>query len=219
MKITLFVIFGLMIAQLGYSQSAAYEQAMQSGLEQLKAAEQSRDFSSATSTFERISAAEPDLWLPAYYEAYGWLMQGAGMMQKQDMEKLSAYLEKAQAALDRAKALAPEESEVLALQGYVYTAHIWMDGEANGPIYSPKAMASYQKAMELSPNNPRAPHLMGMHLFYMPEFWGGGAKRALPLLEQADSLFESQATATDLHPVWGGAFNSMLLAQAKEKTE
>jgi tetratricopeptide (TPR) repeat protein len=220
MRKLMILSFSLMISTMVFAQSDRYTAAMEKAVGELQAAEQSRDFSTPANTFERISAAAPqEAWLPAYYQSYCHIMQAVSAMQQGQKEKITAYLEKAQQALDKAKASSAENPEILALQGYIYTGHIWADPMSNGPMYTPKSMAAYEQAIAAGPEFPRAYHLMGMHLFYMPEMYGGGAARAYEYLQQAEEKFAKFKPESALHPVWGSYFNQQLLEQATAKIE
>ena len=120
-------------------------------------------------------------------------------------------------SLNRAKELAPKESEVHALQGYIYTARIWENPMINGVSYSPMCHQSCDKAISLKPDNPRPYFLKGQTTFYTPEYWGGGPKAALPMLEKANELYKNQEKASPFHPDWGAYYCTKLLAEAKEK--
>lgn len=215
------ILFLSLILTIGaFAQNNRYTDAMEKAIGELQTAEQTRDFSAPANTFERIAAAAPeDEWLPAYYQAYCHIMQAVGAMQQGQPEQITAYLEKSQGALDKAKAISPENPEIIALQGYIYTGHIWADPMGNGPMYSPQSAVAYKTAMEYGPDHPRAYHLMGMHLFYMPAMYGGGAERALPFLEKAAERFESFEPQSPLYPTWGSYFNKQLLEQATAKLE
>jgi hypothetical protein len=214
------LFFSLILTISAFAQNNRYKIAMQKAVGELQAAEQSRDFTAPANTFERIAAAAPgDEWLPAYYQAYCHIMQAVGAMQQGKPEQITAYLEKSQGALDIAKAISPENSEIMALQGYIYTGHIWADPMGNGPMYSPQSMVAYQTAIETGPDHPRGYHLLGMHLLYMPAIYGGGPERALKYLKQAEERFASFEPVSELHPNWGGYFNKQLLEQAAAKLE
>ena len=210
------LLIALSIALLSNAQSDAYQKAMQKAVNQLSQAEETRAFTEPANTFERIAAAAPEgVWLPFYYQAYCQLMLGIKAMENQEMGQLEAHLKKAQSAIEKALAAAPQEAEVHALQGYIYTGHIWCDPQAKGPQYAPRSIASYKQAMALQEDNPRPYHLMGVHLFYTPEFWGGGPAAALPYLEKANERFAFFEPASELHPTWGKHFNDVLLRQAQ----
>lgn len=220
MKRFMVFAFGLLLSAAIFAQQDKYQAALEKAVGELRAAEQTRDFSGPANTFERIAAAAPEgAWLPAYYQAYAHVMQAVGALQQGQSDQITAYLEKAQKALDKAKAAAPGHPEVLALQGYIYTGHIWADPQGNGPIYSPQSVGAYQKAIEAGPDYPRAYHLMGMHLFYMPPMYGGGPKKALSFLQQAAERFEAYEPASGLHPTWGQYFNQQLIEQATAQLE
>ncbi|TXB63607.1 hypothetical protein [Phaeodactylibacter luteus] len=219
MKTMIFLAMNLLLAWATYGQDGQFENGMAKGLALLEEAERTRDFGPAAALFERISEAEPQRWQPAYHLAYCHMMLAGEAMEEKEGGALSAHLDKAQAALDRALALAPQESEIVALQGYVYTGRIWKAPMVNGAKYSPKASAAYAKAIELNDENPRAYHLMGMHLFYTPSFFGGGAEAALPYLEKAAARFDAGKKTGEYGPVWGAFFNQELLQQAKQATE
>ena len=62
----------------------------------------------ASNMFERISGAEPDNWLPAYYAAQINIINSFGL---RDEEKLSAQLKKAQNLINDATAISKNNPE------------------------------------------------------------------------------------------------------------
>ena len=108
--------------------------------------------SEASNMFERISSAELDNWLPAYYAAQVNTVASFG---EQDKEKLTQQLEKAQEFIDIAKAISPDNPEILVQQAMIYTAWVASDGATYGMTLSGKVVALYQKALQLAPDNPR----------------------------------------------------------------
>ena len=212
----------LLIAFFSFSliaQDAKFESAMKKGLEQLNAAQTLEDFQKAANLFERIAGAEPEQWLPTYYESYAQMRMAAQSFQQQQLEQCQAHLDKAQTALDKAKKIAPEESEVYALQGFIYQGRIWEDPQTKGAEFSPLSQQVLDKAIQLDPENPRAYYLKGQLVFHTPEFWGGGAENALPILQKAQEKYQSAKSANDLAPGWGQETNAYFLKKALEAVE
>jgi cytochrome c-type biogenesis protein CcmH/NrfG len=198
------------------AQNDKYVQAMEKALAPLDTVRTAEGWQKAANQFERLAQSEPGEWLPSYYQAYSHMMLAGIHMQAQRMDACNAHLDRAQAALDAAKALVPQESEVTALQGYIYQGRIWENAMVKGAEYSPKVQQALQTAIALDPANPRPYYLLGQQLLYTPEFYGGGAKAALPWLEQAAAKFEAQQPASALHPRWGQRANAHLLGEASK---
>lgn len=154
----------------------------------------------ASALFERIASAEKTQWLPDYYVA---LVNCTEAFNPANKEKASALIEKAQSALDNAKAKSSNNSEICVLQALIYTAILVQDPMTNGMKYSPLAMQEYQKALAINPNNPRA-------VFGKAEFELGGAKwtgaDTKPLCAEINrslELFANFKPESPLHPKWG----------------
>lgn len=198
------------------AQSERYTAAMQKGIALLDTARSTTTLLQAANHFERIANAEKQEWLPGYYVAYCNMMVATGLMQEEKVEQCGAYLDKAQTALDAAKTLAPQESDIYALQGYIFQGRIWENPMALGAKYSPMSYAELDKASALNENNPRPYYLKGQNILFTPVFYGGGAKNALPLLQKAAEKFESYQAPSTLHPNWGAAANKWMIDYAEK---
>jgi tetratricopeptide (TPR) repeat protein len=62
-----------------------------------------------------------------------------------------------------------------------------------------------RKAQELSPQNPRVFYLVGMSYYHTPGILGGGFKKGLYYLQQAETLFwaEKKKNLKSHIPQWG----------------
>lgn len=195
------------------AQSKQYLSMMEKTIAQMDTARSVDDFQKIANVFERISNAEQKEWLPNYYFALCQIYMAGLSMEGGNPENMTAYIDQAQKATEHCMTIAPEESEVYALQGYVYTARIWSDPVLGGPKFSPLANEAYGKAIALDTENPRAYFLRGQHVFHTPEFWGGGPKKAKDDLEVADKYFKETAQVSSIHPKWGARNNSYLLSK------
>lgn len=219
MKNSIVIVVLVLINGFLFAQSDKYQQAMVKNITALNTATTAEDFQKSANAFERIAANETAEWLPIYYQAYSHMMLAIANMQKQDMKTCFAHLDQAQAAVDAGIKIAPKESELYVLQGYIYQGRIWEDAMTKGAEFTPKVMQALQTAMAMNPENPRAYYLMGQQLFHTPEFFGGGAKAALPMLEKAAEKYASYETPSELHPTWGERINASLLENAKKQAD
>jgi len=177
-----------------------YEKAMAVAVEKLNNAAYLSEFNESANTFERISLNEKEEWLPNYYAAYSTIVMS---FQEQDAAKKEKYNEKAQQFIDKALEIAPEESEIHALQAFLYPSVIMMDPMNRGPVYIERMNKSLEKAIELNPENPRSYYLQAITVLNMPKEFGGGAEKARPLFEKAQEKFEVFTPTTPLSPTWG----------------
>lgn len=157
--------------------------------------------------FERLANFRKTDWLPLYYHAlcliqYSWAASPA------DRE---TALKAAETSIKSAQALSADNCELVALEGYLYQGMIMINPMTNGAVYGPKSAMTLQKAMQLDPNNPRPPYLLGQNIYFTPEMYGGGMERARPYLEKAKALFDTFKPASDLHPNWGKIVCEMIL--------
>lgn len=154
----------------------------------------------ASDLFERIAAAEKNNWLPNYYVA---LINSSASFQTKDETKLTALLDKAQAALDIELIKDPKNAELIVMQAMIYTGWMAFDPMKYGMTLSGKVTQLYTQAETLAPENPRV-------VFCKAEFGIGGApwtgadvKQLCKEVERSIGLFATFKPETPFSPKWG----------------
>lgn len=188
-----------------------YHKAMTESIGQLFRSNTITDYTEVANRFERISQIEKGEWLPIYYSSYAYIMIS---FLESDQAQKDAYLDQAQKLLDKAFVLAPNESELYMLQGFLYPSRINIDPMARGMLYMEKMNAALNKALELNPDNPRVYYLRATMTYHMPEAYGGGASNALPFYKTAAEKFKIFKPQTDLSPNWGMDSNEAEIKKA-----
>ena len=120
-----------------FAQSTNFEQAIEQQLSHITTTTSQEDWQTISQSFSEIATIHPDQWLTNYYAAYA-NMQLAGTYEDQTLPVVVEHLNKAQTALDKANELAPDNSEILTLQGFIYVARIWESPFLNGGLYGRK---------------------------------------------------------------------------------
>lgn len=154
----------------------------------------------ASNMFERISSVELDNWLPAYYASQVNTVASFG---EKDKEKLTQQLEKAQEFIDIAKAISPDNPEILVQQAMIYTAWVAFDGATFGMVYSGKVVALYQKALHLDPENPRVVFSKAEWDMGSAKFFGQDTTPYCKDIERSLELFANFKPESPFHPNWG----------------
>lgn len=68
-----------------------------------------------------------------------------------------------------------------------------------------------EEAIRLNPENPRSYYLRAITVLNMPENFGGGAKIAKPIFEEAKLKFNAFQPKTSISPNWGKEQNEIEL--------
>ncbi len=154
----------------------------------------------ASNLFERISTAEMDNWLPAYYAAQVNTVASFG---EKDKEKLVKQLEKAQEFVDIAKAISPNNPEILVQQAMIHTAYVAFDGATYGMTLSPEVVALYQKALAIDANNPRVVFSKAEWDMGSAKYFGQDTTPYCKEVERSIELFTNFKPESEFHPNWG----------------
>jgi tetratricopeptide (TPR) repeat protein len=185
-----------------------YTERMKKNLEALKAVNSPETFLEIGRDFKKIATEETEKWLPNYYVAYSILNY---VFSDNYTSNLDTRLDEAQKYLDKARELSPDNSEIEALQGWIYQGRIQADPSGRGMAFSQKAAESFGKAKSLNPENPRTYFLNGMNVLYTPEQFGGGKKAACPYFQEAKSKYDSFKPESPIAPDWGKEYTEKLL--------
>ena len=187
-----------------------YEKAMLKNIAALHEAQSVEAMQEAAHAFERIAQAEDAEWLPRYYAAYAHITMGA---MTEEIDKKDPYLDQAQSFLDEALQLEKEESELVALQGYLHMIRVSVDPATRGQQLAPQATQVLMKATEMNPENPRALMLLGQMQFGTAQFFGTDVTAPCTLINRSIALYENQSQPQEsLMPAWG-----LQIAQAYQK--
>jgi len=154
----------------------------------------------ASNLFERIASAEPDNWLPYYYTAQVNTVVSFG---EKDEAKLTQQLEKAQEYTDLAKAISPDNAEIMVQQAMVHTAWVSFDGATYGMTLAPKVASIYAKAAEIDPNNPRVIFSKAEWDMGSAQYFGGDITPYCKDVERSIELFNNFKPESEFHPNWG----------------
>lgn len=176
-------------------------------------AETPEQFQQAINAFERIGNAEKSKWEPFYYASFGYILMASS---EKDLTKKDALLAQAKTALDKASAIRPDHSEIVALEGFITMIGLTVDPATRGPQYSMLAVQSFSKALALDPKNPRALALMAQMQFGTAQFFKQEPVEACATARQAQELFNAASAPADpLAPAWGKAMTEGLIANCK----
>jgi hypothetical protein len=129
---------------------------------------------------------------------------------EQEVGKKDQYLDLAASQLDKAKAVKENESEIVALEGFIHMIRVTVDPATRGQKYSSLAFQSFGKAIGLNPENPRALVFMAQMQYGTAQFFKSSTEEACATLAQAIEKFASFKTDNPLAPQWGiGMANGM----------
>jgi tetratricopeptide (TPR) repeat protein len=199
MKKLTFTLVLFSLFSIGFA-NETYQKTMTESIEKLFQAKSIPEYVEMANQFERISQIEKTEWLPLYYATFAYIMVS---FQEPENAKKDQYLDQAQKYLDQAMALEPNESELHMLQDFLYPSRITIDPMTRGMQLVPEMNKALDKALELNPDNPRVYYLRATMTFHMPEAYGGGAAKALPLFQLAEEKFGIFKPKTTISPNWG----------------
>lgn len=202
-----FLIITVLISHLGIAQDQ-YAKGMQKAF-QLWGEGKTTE---ASNMFERITTAEMDNWLPYYYVASINTIASFG---EKDKEKLTQQLEKAKEYIDLAKAISPDNPEIMVQEAMINTAWIAFDGATYGMTLSGKNTAIYAKALELAPENPRVVFSKAEWDMGSAKYFGQDVTPYCKDVERALELFDTFKAESDFHPNWGKERAEEVLASCK----
>jgi hypothetical protein len=203
MKTSMIIIATLALAFVAESVSATgspYVEAMQKNIHIVYTSDSVAELQQGVNALERIGEAEKDKWEPYYYAAFGYLMmanrEGSAIGKDQ-------YLDQAVKAINNAKKIKGNESELVALEGFVHMMRVTVDPGTRGPQYSGMAMQTLGQACAMDPENPRALALLAQMQFGTAKFFGSPLTEACATANKAMEKFDSFSSTNPLAPGWG----------------
>jgi len=177
-----------------------YTEQMTKNIEVVYKATTAEELQNAVNAFERIGGAEKTKWEPYYYASFGYIMIA---LKENDPAKKDAILDLAKTALDKSTAIRKDESEIVALEGFIYMIRISVDPASRGQQYSTMASQSYGKALSINPQNPRALSLLAQLQFGTASFFKQQPIEACATAKKAMESFGDTPAGITIAPSWG----------------
>ena len=168
----------------------------------------------ASALFERIAQAEKDNWIPYYYAANTLIT--ASFATKEET-KVNEMLKKAEIFINKGHSLSSDNSEMITLEGTMYTAYVAMDPMTYGMKYSNKIINLHSKAIALDPENPRAQLNKVEYEMGTARFFGEDMTTFCSSIKKTMPFFENQNTTVPFSPQYGEDRIESLLKQCNCK--
>lgn len=207
-KIVFLFVFYLHVLQVN-AQYLKFEDAMKHSLMILDSAKTNSGLKKAALDFIEISNKEKKEWLPYYYTGICYVIIA---MEKKGKET-DKWCDKAEFFSKKADSLNTNNSEIKVLKSMIASARIATQKLQRGQKYAALAMQFADEAIKLNPKNPRAFLQKATIVYYIPEIFGGGAKKAKPHAELAVEKFNTFKRENAISPDWGKSRAEKLLKE------
>lgn len=199
MKTTILILLTLAFS-VSVNANDKYTETMQKNIDAVYKAQSIADIQNAVNTFERIGEAEKTKWEPFYYAGFGYVMMAT---REKEATAKDSYLDLALKAIEKAKAIRIDESEIIALEGFVHMMRVTVDPASRGQQYSGLAFQSFGKAVAMNPENPRALALLAQMQYGTAQFFGSPTTEACTTLSKSLEKFDTFKSDNPLAPKWG----------------
>ena len=212
MKKIIIIVALISINTITNAQNAKYIATMEKNVAALDTTRSVEGLQALENTFERIASAEKSEWLPSYYAAYC----NVNMTYQVKGNQIDTYCDKAEALINKADSINPNNSEIITLKAQIASARISVSPMTRGQKYGTIAGELRLKAKDLDKTNPRPYYLDGMASFYTPSAFGGGKDKAKASYEKALSMFATFKPASSIAPHWGKSSCEYFLKKCSE---
>lgn len=193
--------------------SEEYHKKMKSSIYTLYKASNYQTFKMVSGQLKSIAEQEQSKWIPFYHATYAYVMAAFLSEEKFDAEDL---LNQAQMMIDKADEYSPNNSEIYALQGFVYQARIGINPIDRAQEYVQKAVQKYDQARFMKPENPRPYYLIGQILYRLPEKLGGNKANACKHFLDASEKYATFKPRSEFSPDWGEDGNNIMLQKCNQ---
>ena len=200
-KYILIFALSFICIHLSNASDPAFEKAMSKQIQAMATIQTLEESQKVSNSFLRISEAQPEEWLPLYYAS---LLQIESAF-RFDINKDQAF-DQALEYIEKAKKIAPENSELTALEGYAVMGKLSVDPANRGQNLTPEAMQLFGKAIALDRENPRAVLLMAQMELGMAQFFGSGPEKACGMARMGSDLLQKEKGKINesyILPTWG----------------
>ena len=201
------LIFAMALSFVTFANDAKYFEVMSKNIEAVYKGQTIEELQQAVNALDRVADAEKTKWEPYYYSAFGNVMMAN---REQGAVKKDGYLDLALTAIEKAKAIKENESEIIAMEGFIHMIRLTVDPATRGQQYSGMAMQAFGKAIGLNPENPRALSLMAQMQFGTARFFNSPPTEACGTVTKALEKFETFKSENPLAPVWGKGMTEAL---------
>lgn len=195
-----------------FANDPKYVEAMKKNIDAIYKAQTIEELQQSVNAFQRIADAEKTKWEPSYYAAFGNILMAT---KATDGAKKDLYLDMAMESIKRCKTILPDDSEVVALEGFAYMIRVTVDPASRGQQFAGLAMQTFGRAVSLNPENPRALSLLAQMQYGTAQFFGSSTAEACATLDKSLAKFESYKSENPLAPVWGKQVAEGLKTQCK----
>lgn len=210
---TINLFFLMIISVSTWANDEKYYEQMGKQIQAVYTAKSTDEYQRAVNALDRIAGAEKTKWEPYYYSAFGSIMMAT---EEKEPSKKDGNLDQALAAIEKGKAIAAGESELVALEGFVHMIRLKVDPASRGQQYFGLAMQTFGRALGMNPNNPRALSLMAQMQFGTAQFFNQQPIEACETARKALGLFDNVLKSENpLAPQWGKEITAGLLQNCK----
>jgi hypothetical protein len=194
-----------------FAQQSDWKAALGTELKKLDTAQAFTTWQKSAAELEELAKAHPEEWLLQYYSGWAYT-QSSFQAPKGEADPTT---EKAEPYVRKALALQPENTETLTLMAY------WLSSRINasptrGVKLGSDSKEYADKAIDADSTNPRAYLMKALVIYHTPAVFGGGKKKAEPLVTTAGERFAAFKPATALDPHWGNNIIKQLEAAYKD---
>ena len=201
MKKTILTTTIILLALFSYAGSPEFMKAMGETLGQYQSCRSVDDFKSLANKFERISNVEKGEWLPLYYHAHCYIIMS--FREPADAKKKDEYLDVAEKSIEKILVMAPEEAEVYALQGFLYTGRLVINPMERGQKYSMLSGQALGRALTMEPGNPRASVLKLQNEMGTAQFYGNDPAQYCSQAYELLARWDNYKPKSPIYPAWG----------------
>lgn len=182
--------------------STPYVEKMKSALEEMAACRTADDYKKVQNTFQRISKMEPKEWLPLYYMA-----QIQGLLVYIDATATIAqkdeYIDLAEKVVTEMEKINSEEAEIQVLKAWLLLSRMGLDPQTRGQQIYPSYLEVLNKAVTLSPENPRVKYMVLTKEMGEANFFAKSTTEVCRKLKTLHETWDAHSVVSEIHPQWG----------------
>ena len=190
----------VLISLVSMAQTPEFFKAMGETLGQYATCKNVADFQELGNKFQVIANAETKEWLPLYYHAHCYIIMS---FMEQDAAKKDSYLDVVEKSIEKMIGLAPNESDVFALQSFYFTARLVVNPMERGQKFSALSGQAVGNALALDPTNPRAKLIKLQGDMGVAKFYGTDPKSFCPQAKELLVNWDNFKPKSPIHPKWG----------------